>query len=897
MAPPTIVTQCALTRSVGRGFALNPLSSIGDSAPTPASRVGKYEVIARLGKGGMAQIHLAITRGPGGFNKLVVLKHLESSDDSFRQMFLDEARLAALLHHPNVVQTYEVSETNDSYFIAMEYLEGQPLDKVIREMKKRGQQLEPRVCARIVADALSGLHYTHELRDYSGTPLDVVHRDVSPHNLFVTYDGNVKVLDFGVAKTSAKINETAVGVLKGKLGYMAPEQAAAQPTDRRADIFAMGIVLWELLTLERFRTADSAAGVLGEALRGSLPDLTRVRPGVPRQLEQVLWQALAHDPRRRYQTAQEMRDELVQYLVLEPCSSEELAERMQHDFGVLREKLQRQIGQCLERAEAQDPRVIVTEEATDGWLPLPDFGPIERSLPLLDSGSLPVRRDDATTPLAPGAMFPSNPPPPAGPEGSIGHRSRALTFAEETGPAGGGLRRFLMLGGFVAVAILALVWSRRPSAEPPLPGKAAAPLDPAKASRGELLLRLHGSNTIGQELAPRLVEAFLKQQGYADVKRDAPGERALVRARDPRDGKPRAIEIVARGSTTAFADLGDGNCDVGLSSRRIKPEEVARLRDQGLGDLESAAAEHVLGLDGIAVIVHPNSPLQHIDLDTLRGIFTGQLADYSAAGGSGKIDLYVRDDRSGTFDTFKHLVVGDLPMAPHAQRFSNSIELSGAVARDPQGIGFIGIPYVRGARALAVGAPGAVSLFPSAFTVATEGYELSRRLYLYVPVQKVQALALEFVNFALSSQGQEVVNASGFVDLTLRAMAAGPCPRCPERYAALSRSGKRLSLDFRFRTGSAELDNRGLRDLDRLLAFLRESDQRRLVLVGFSDSRGAPSQNAKLSLDRAKQIAEQLRERGVNAVDLEAMGSALPVASNDTDMGREKNRRVEVWVR
>jgi phosphate transport system substrate-binding protein len=168
---------------------------------------------------------------------------------------------------------------------------------------------------------------------------------------------------------------------------------------------------------------------------------------------------------------------------------------------------------------------------------------------------------------------------------------------------------------------------------------------------------------------------------------------------------------------------------------------------------------------------------------------------------------------------------------------------------------------------------------------------------LYVPVAGVKPLALELVNFALSGQGQEIVKASGFVDLTLRAMDAGACERCPARYATLSRSGKRLSLDFRFQKNSAELDNRGLRDLERLLAFYRENGQTRLVLVGFSDGRGSAAQNAKLSLERAKKIADELRQRGVPAVDLEAMGSELPVASNDSDAGREKNRRVEVWLR
>lgn len=268
----------------------------------------------------MAHVHLAVARGLGGFNKLVVLKRLEGSDETFRDMFLDEARLAARLQHPNVVHTYEVSQTDGSYFIAMEYLDGQPLDKIIRETHKLGQALEPRLCARIVADALSGLHYTHELKDYDGAPLGIVHRDISPHNLFVTYEGTVKVLDFGVAQTAIKTRQTAAGVLKGKLAYMAPEQASAQPLDRRADVFAIGVVLWELLTLQRLRRSETAAGALNEAIYGHVPDLRQLRSDVNRQLEGVLWRALSHDPDRRYPTAQAMREALVEYLDREPCS-------------------------------------------------------------------------------------------------------------------------------------------------------------------------------------------------------------------------------------------------------------------------------------------------------------------------------------------------------------------------------------------------------------------------------------------------------------------------------------------------------------------------------------------------------------------------------------------------
>src|SRR5215472_7080887 len=205
-----------------------PVPESPRGAPQERPRLGRYELIAILGHGGMADVYLAVSRGPAGFNKLIVIKRLRpdlAADPSFRDMFLDEARLAARLNHPNVVSTFEVGEEGSSIYLAMEYLEGQPLNLVVREASKKHVSLPEELYARILADALMGLHYAHKLADYDGSPLRVVHRDVSPHNIFVTYDGQVKMLDFGIAKAESKATQTEVGVLKGKVAYMAPEQA------------------------------------------------------------------------------------------------------------------------------------------------------------------------------------------------------------------------------------------------------------------------------------------------------------------------------------------------------------------------------------------------------------------------------------------------------------------------------------------------------------------------------------------------------------------------------------------------------------------------------------------------------------------------------------------------
>src|SRR5689334_3257328 len=191
-----------------------------------ANSLGKYRLIAELGHGGMAEVYLAVVRGPAGFNKLVVVKQIRpqlAEDPEFLAMFLDEARLAARLSHPNVVQTNEVGQEGERHFLAMEYLDGQPLSRINQRLGPKGG-LPLVMHLRVIADLLGGLHYAHELSDYDGTPLGVVHRDVTPHNIFITYDGVVKVVDFGIAKARDALTLTKVGIIKGKIAYMAPEQ-------------------------------------------------------------------------------------------------------------------------------------------------------------------------------------------------------------------------------------------------------------------------------------------------------------------------------------------------------------------------------------------------------------------------------------------------------------------------------------------------------------------------------------------------------------------------------------------------------------------------------------------------------------------------------------------------
>jgi tRNA A-37 threonylcarbamoyl transferase component Bud32 len=276
-----------------------------------ADTVGRYRLVLPLGQGGTADVYLASVDGPSGFTKLVVVKVLRknlASDTEFRLMFLSEARLAARLHHQNVVQTNEVIDIDGAPVLVMEYLDGQPLSQVIVRGKQGGFTLAMQL--RVLADALAGLHAAHELADFDGTPLGVVHRDVSPHNLFLTVEGHAKVLDFGIAKLERSLVETEVGMVKGKLRYMAPEQIAGEKLDRRADIYAAGVILWETLTGERMWKASSEGEVRARVLAGDLPMPETIRPDVPAPLARICRRALSRAPGDRHATARQLADEL-----------------------------------------------------------------------------------------------------------------------------------------------------------------------------------------------------------------------------------------------------------------------------------------------------------------------------------------------------------------------------------------------------------------------------------------------------------------------------------------------------------------------------------------------------------------------------------------------------------
>ena len=272
-------------------------------------RVGRYEVISHLATGGMAQIFLARQSGLGAFERHVVLKTIlreRASDERFVTMFLDEAKLAATLNHQNVAQVYEVDQADGAYFMAMEYVHGENARAILETTIRRGWTIPLELALMIVSGAAAGLHHAHERRGKGGQPLNIVHRDISPANIMVGYDGSVKVLDFGIAKAEERATKTVGGMIKGKYGYMSPEQCKGKPIDRRSDIFALGICLYELTTLRRAFKGNDDFETMKRIVAGDVIMPSVAVSGYPRELEAIILTALASDPNARFQTAQEM---------------------------------------------------------------------------------------------------------------------------------------------------------------------------------------------------------------------------------------------------------------------------------------------------------------------------------------------------------------------------------------------------------------------------------------------------------------------------------------------------------------------------------------------------------------------------------------------------------------
>jgi serine/threonine-protein kinase len=333
-------------------------------------QIGKYKIVTELGRGGMAFVYLAHKLGPSALGKLVVVKLLRpmlADDPDVREMFFEEARLAARLSHPNVVQTYEVVTEGADHYITMEYLEGQSLAAIRRAEWRHPLPIDLQL--RVLADVCAGLHYAHELTTYDGRPLNMVHRDVTPGNVFVTYGGEVKLLDFGLAAALGRSNRTNTSTIRGTIGYIAPEQMLGTPVDRRADVFAVGVLLWEALTRTRLWRPRAEDDPLKALLEGKIPAPRSFNPHIPKSLERACMKALARAPEERFATTAELRAELEAYLETsshergeQAAGARELgrsvAELFVEERAQLRARLEERLGKS---ASASDPNALAAD--------------------------------------------------------------------------------------------------------------------------------------------------------------------------------------------------------------------------------------------------------------------------------------------------------------------------------------------------------------------------------------------------------------------------------------------------------------------------------------------------------------------------------------------------------
>lgn len=485
-----------------------------------------------------------------------------------------------------------------------------------------------------------------------------------------------------------------------------------------------------------------------------------------------------------------------------------------------------------------------------------------------------------------------------------------------------GMYRFHTQRGDVTIA-RGLVRSMRDETHQPAPSLPPLPAPtPAVAPRAAGVLQLAGSTTVGDELAPALIEAFDRSRGASSVSQTTLGtdEELDMTGRGPSGGDLQA-HISRHGSATAFTALADRKADIGMASRRINQQEAARLAALGMGDFTQPGLENVLALDGLLVVVNKTNPISTLSVAQICGVFSGAINDWSQLGGpAGPIKRYVRDSKSGTADTFNSLVMSCGKINPAQVIETKSAEdMSTQVLGDPLGIGYNGFAYLGDTKALNIATECGIVSPPTDTLVRTEEYPLSRRLFLYAMQQPEHPLARDFIDFALSDKGQELARKSGFIDLIaqlappefgrtaiamdIAALADDPAVT-PEdqtrflQYSKIAVHGQRVTTTFRFQTGSSLLDARAVRDVDRLAAFLSRPvmASRKVLVAGFTDNVGSSASNYALGLNRARSIAALLAAKGVTATETAGFGIVAPVACNTSDLGREKNRRVEIWV-
>jgi serine/threonine-protein kinase len=500
------------------------------------ARLGRYELLARLASGGMGEIFLARLEGAAGFEKLVVIKrilpHL-ADDERFRAMLIAEAQIASMMTHPNVCQVYELGETLGQLYIVMEYLEGITLFPLLRKVSKEAGMLELGFIGGVLQQVTEGLHYAHELKDRGGEYLCIVHRDITPSNLFLTDSGVVKVLDFGIAKVKNASAHTQTGTVKGKHAYMSPEQLRGAAVDRRSDVFALGIVVYEMLALRRLFQRKTDYLTFRAVMEQPIIDIRTFRPDCPGPLAAALSRALDRDPANRFETARQFGRAVLDAIaaVTQPWAPGEISDFVSSNFARDLQDRSEQIASAVRTGATEDavPQIVrfdagmlETDDVT-GELDLP---PVDSAMAELPAGDQHVRGQHVRGVSAPYIAI--------GEQHGSAPRLGASHDGRETVPApspmvsvNGRRGLFWPLVAFALVAItggaLFLVW-RQMQNQPPTSVVITRDSDSRVTERGSNVIVV-GPNPVapGRAVPP------------TDVKREAPGRGSAVRKRPPVD--------------------------------------------------------------------------------------------------------------------------------------------------------------------------------------------------------------------------------------------------------------------------------------------------------------------------------------------------------------------------
>ncbi|MES2572764.1 MAG: serine/threonine-protein kinase, partial [Verrucomicrobiota bacterium] len=607
----------------------------------------RYQFHSALGRGGAGEV---FTAWDTQLERTVAVKRITSSgihEDVVQSTWQEGMRLAAI-RHSNIVAVYDMGMDGETPYVVMEYVQGETIEE---RVPKGILTMEEFV--EVARQSLEGLLAAH----HAG----LVHRDIKPSNLMISLLPSgalqMKILDFGIAKfhtRPAHMDVNTDGTVTGSIHCISPEQLTLESVDFRSDLYSLGCVFYYALAGIYPFDANRVSEIVTAHLEHYVIPLSNYRPDLPASICDWVMVLINRQPTDRFQSAMQALAALQN--ILAPTFSV----RAPAQIGNSHTETQRPSGKrgALLALGLAGACILVVIAIAFLWRTTSPDKTVQGAFPpeptsLAQPGS-PTSGKTASAPL-----------PVEPPQKQI--TDEGASIPEPVAPQ---------------------------SIPVKLPMAEASPVEVSESER--ILLRIHGSNTIGAKLLPELMVRFLQKEGVTAIERKPSknAEQIAIQAKFPDIGLG-VIEIAAHGSTTAFQGLIGQSCEIGMSSRPIKSEEAATCAMAGLGDMRSPECEHVVGLDGIAILVHRENPITTLSKDQIAEIFSGKITDWAQIGGpAGQIRIYARDSKSGTFDTFKSLVLGNAALATQSKAFEDSSALSEAVATDKAGIGFAGLAFI-----------------------------------------------------------------------------------------------------------------------------------------------------------------------------------------------------------